>query len=815
MVSIRLVFAAALVLLTCGGASAQTQCNGQFPAGYMCGNSGSSPLSPKPDALTKFLDQNFGSTQGGLLFRGPAIWQFLNPGTAGQLLQSGGASANPSWTAAVLPTGANPTATAGPAAVNGSSTNFMRADAAPAVQLGSSSQAGLLQCGSGTTCSGGLIAAGSAAGANPTATAGPTAVNGSATSFMRSDAAPAVQLGSATQKGILQVDGSTITASAGVISSAGSTGANPTATAGPNAVNGSSGNFMRADAAPPVQLGSSSQPGLLQCGTNTSCSGGVISTTAVPAGANPTATAGPNAVNGSAATFMRSDAAPAIQLGSASQKGVVEVDGTSITASGGVISAAASVIPPGGRLTVESFAPVQTVDHSAATSLYYDCYLFGNTVPVPVGGVFSSLAIPSCQLGIDFNPAVFLTGAASFTASVAGSTMTVTAVASGTLFKGMKLSCTGCATGMEIIALGSGTGGTGTYTISYGVSAFTGQISGITLLVTAISNSQLWPPNIGDVLTGGSVSAGTKISSFGGFPNTYVVSISQTLGSTNLTGTQTISSTTFTGTGYPAYNVYAVGNSGAKICYSSVPWRTGSYSGLSWSYALNGVTVEQVHDTLGYPTNQTTIQHCWGGISSGFVDYGPLAPDNATHLGAVLATANGQTSMVVRPNATSGGNNTIAGVYNDFNKVSFSVKSQDSAPSWASWSLNNTQPCNFGNSTAGQNERVTFVDALGTNRWTAWSWFGSIVSQSPSAVYALTAEVGLNQTFGGSGGGGGGTALSQPGFAASNANTGAASYGLYNPYPTIGVNYLQCVEGSGNSEPFEDDFMMFWVDIDL
>ena len=59
---------------------------------------------------------------------------------------------------------------------------------------------------------------GSAAGANPTATAGPTAINGSSTSFMRADGAPAVQLGSASQKGLLQVDGQTIVASSGVIS---------------------------------------------------------------------------------------------------------------------------------------------------------------------------------------------------------------------------------------------------------------------------------------------------------------------------------------------------------------------------------------------------------------------------------------------------------------------------------------------------------------------------------------------------------------------------------------------------------------------
>jgi hypothetical protein len=56
--------------------------------------------------------------------------------------------------------------------------------------------------------------------------------------------------------------------------------------------------------------------------------------------ANPTGTAGPTANNGVAATAMRSDATPAVQQGSAAQKGIVQVDGTTITASSGVISAA-------------------------------------------------------------------------------------------------------------------------------------------------------------------------------------------------------------------------------------------------------------------------------------------------------------------------------------------------------------------------------------------------------------------------------------------------------------------------------------------
>ncbi len=78
--------------------------------------------------------------------------------------------------------------------------------------------------------------------------------------------------------------------------------------------------------------------------------------------ANPSATASNTAVNGTAATYMRSDAAPAVQLGSASVKGVVQVDGTTITASGGVLTAtgAGSGSPTGNTLSAEILADVPT-----------------------------------------------------------------------------------------------------------------------------------------------------------------------------------------------------------------------------------------------------------------------------------------------------------------------------------------------------------------------------------------------------------------------------------------------------------------------
>lgn len=57
--------------------------------------------------------------------------------------------------------------------------------------------------------------------------------------------------------------------------------------------------------------------------------------TAASLTANPSATAGPAAVNGSASTFMRSDGAPAVQKASAAQFGIIEGDGSTLTISGG------------------------------------------------------------------------------------------------------------------------------------------------------------------------------------------------------------------------------------------------------------------------------------------------------------------------------------------------------------------------------------------------------------------------------------------------------------------------------------------------
>lgn len=131
---------------------------------------------------------------------------------------------------------------------------------------------------------------------------------------------------------------------------------------------------------------------------------------------------------------------------------------------------------------------------------------------------------------------------AVFTGSISGTTLTVTSVSSGTITAHQSLTGIGITAETVITALGTGTGGTGSYTInlSQTVSAetmtsaavgarFTATIAGTTLTVSAVASGTIY---LGQTLQGAGITAGTIIKALGtgtGGIGTYTISTAHTI----------------------------------------------------------------------------------------------------------------------------------------------------------------------------------------------------------------------------------------------------------------------------------------------
>jgi hypothetical protein len=123
------------------------------------------------------------------------------------------------------------------------------------------------------------------------------------------------------------------------------------------------------------------------------------------------------------------------------------------------------------------------------------------------------------------------------TASIATTTMTVSAVTDGVLSVGDIISGTGVTSGTTITAFGTGTGGVGTYTVSASQTVSSTTITGNSnkLNVTAVAGGTLY---VGDTLLGTGVIPGTEITAFGtgtGGTGVYTLNFYQQINSSTLT----------------------------------------------------------------------------------------------------------------------------------------------------------------------------------------------------------------------------------------------------------------------------------------
>jgi hypothetical protein len=190
--------------------------------------------------------------------------------------------------------------------------------------------------------------------------------------------------------------------------------------------------------------------------------------------------------------------------------------------------------------------------------------------------------------------------AATFTGSITTTTLTVTVMLSGTIAVGQALFGDGIAQNTVITALGTGTGGIGTYIISDSQTVastsinttaapaiFDGVIVGTTLVVSSVTSGTL---QIGQTIEAAGIVDGTIITAFGtgtGGAGTYTVSSSQNLNyDSQFTAsiTTTVMTVTAVAEGVIANNDYVYGST---VSVDTLITSLGTGTGGTGTYNIN------------------------------------------------------------------------------------------------------------------------------------------------------------------------------------------------------------------------------------
>jgi hypothetical protein len=199
---------------------------------------------------------------------------------------------------------------------------------------------------------------------------------------------------------------------------------------------------------------------------------------------------------------------------------------------------ASNVVPAGFGITLFSGGAFW-VTNSGASEAQYLMKAYANLST----GAVSFAPTGSPTTGASVTGAV-AASTASVTGSIAGNVLTVTAVGSGVLVAGGTLSGTGVATGTQIVSqIGGTTGGIGTYYVSIPeqtVASTTISETYGTLTVSAVASGTI---AVGDVFTGTGVTTGTRVTQLltgTGGTGTYVVTPNTVVSSTTLTVQSTV-----------------------------------------------------------------------------------------------------------------------------------------------------------------------------------------------------------------------------------------------------------------------------------
>lgn len=208
-------------------------------------------------------------------------------------------------------------------------------------------------------------------------------------------------------------------------------------------------------------------------------------------------------------------------------------------------------------------------------------------------------------------------------------------------------------------------------------------------------------------------------------------------------------------------------------------------AGPAWSSTSSrgtGAGTTQLTQVDGLWVNANSIT-----LTNGSTSYSAISANEATYVGSVFMTANGQTSMQVKPSAAAGGVGSVLGVWNAYNRVRVTAYNRDDTSNWtygtASWRAADNSTLN----------KISFLDGLQQSPVT-----GDYSVMTATTVDTVGAYIGLNID----------ATTNTPNIAAA-AESATSETSASQPdvaetfYPVLGLHYIQAVEyATGASAQF-------------
>jgi hypothetical protein len=222
------------------------------------------------------------------------------------------------------------------------------------------------------------------------------------------------------------------------------------------------------------------------------------------------------------------------------------------------------------------------------------------------------------------------------------------------------------------------------------------------------------------------------------------------------------------------YDIFAVNSSGSLALVVGPAWSSTSARGT-------GAGTTELQRLSGIWTNKNSLTHAYGG-AAGTTDYGTVSANQATYLGSLYATANGQTGVALKPAGANGGSNNIVGLFNAYNRIRVTALNIDTT----------TTPYNYGSTTwrplnNSNNNRISFLDGLGYLHVVGRTQFYVVYSSgSPNANGGVGVNFNSTSTTP--------NVVASFATATSSSSTQGVPIAIEGFYPLLGFNYVQAME---------------------